>query len=69
MLKNEGITIISNFKKLLEMLPILAQNSGLTDVYIYKKIGISKSKYYRFIKGEIIDLELINSFLKIVSKQ
>lgn len=68
MLKNEGLSIVSNFKKLLETLPILAQNSGLTDVYIYEKMSISKSKYYRFVKGKVIDLELINSFLKIVSR-
>lgn len=68
MLKNEGFTIVSNFKKLLVALPMLAKNSGLSDVFIYEELKISKSTYYRFLKGKVIDLELISNFLKIVSK-
>jgi hypothetical protein len=62
------IEIIREYQELLESIPDKIKESGLKDKFIYEKIGISKTNFYRRLnKPELWDKkELIELFELII---
>lgn len=66
--KEKDLIAVLNFQILLTLLKNRVSGCNYTHEYIYTEMKITKSKYFRFLQGKVIDFELIKKFIEIVNE-
>ena len=64
--KMNDLVIVLNFKLLLNSLKDRVSERKYTHRYIYNRMEISKSKYFRLLNGQVADFDLLIKFIEIV---
>lgn len=68
-MKTRGLEIVKEYRELLKLLPDMIDRSGLKDKYIFEKLGIDKSTYYRRMNNpQLWTLDELEQLIKIIER-